>query len=104
MISDSVESEHFSGIDPIPDQFLRLGVDRHDGLSSLLERLDPPIDVLELGIPIGMVAPFSGLAVGLKTIIHLLEQPGDRIVTDLMPLMDQFVRQVIGTLAGPLER
>src|SRR5512142_904749 len=53
-------------------QFLLLGIDRHYGLPLPLERLDPPVDVLELGISIRVTFALDRLAIGL----HLPAHPG----------------------------
>ncbi len=38
----------------------------------LLEPSDAPVDVLELGVAIGVVVPFLGLAIGLEAIADIL--------------------------------
>ena len=57
----------------IPDQFLLLRIDRHDGLPSSLERTDLLGDVLELSISVGVGGSFSGLAVDLQVVTRRLE-------------------------------
>src|ERR1044071_1677448 len=48
----------------LPDQFLFLGIHRHDWVPLALERLDSPTDVLKLRLPIRMVAACERLAIG----------------------------------------
>jgi hypothetical protein len=94
--------EPFSpGVLEIPDQFLLLRVDRHDGSSSSLERTDLLGDVLELSIPVGVGGPFPGLAIDLEVVTRLLEQPGHRLMADPMALIDEGLRQISCALAGP---
>ena len=70
----------------LADQFLLLGIDRHHRLSLSLKRLGPPVDVLELGIPVRVALAFERLAVGLETIIvQGVEQPVDRAFANGMP-------------------
>jgi hypothetical protein len=52
-----------------------LGVDRDHRLIVGLEGADLGIDVLELGVAIGMVAAVVGLAVGLTAVAELRQQP-----------------------------
>jgi hypothetical protein len=84
-------------------EFPLLGIHRDHGLLPPLELLDPPVDVLELSIAVGMPFPFAGLAIGLKAVIPLFQQTTDRVVTDPMTQTNQFVSEVARTLAGPQE-
>src|SRR5262245_29433327 len=51
-----------------PDEFLFLGIHRHDRLALPVERFDPPADVLKLRNPIRMVTAFESLPSGLEAI------------------------------------
>jgi hypothetical protein len=50
------------------DQFLLLGVHGDHGLHLLLVGLDPLVNVLELGIPVRVVASFDRLAIRLEAV------------------------------------
>jgi hypothetical protein len=78
-----------------------LGIDRHHRLSQPLKRLDPPVDVLELGVPVGVIAPLDRLAVGLETVAEGMQKPVDRPLTGTIPLRPEFGRQLGRTLTGP---
>jgi hypothetical protein len=90
-----------AGIAVIPDQFPLLGVHRDHGLVPLLEPSDAAIDVPELGVAIGMVAPLLGLAIGREAIADLLEQARDGVMADVMAEGHQCFGQVASALGGP---
>ncbi len=90
-----------AAIAELAHQFLLLGIDRDHGLPLLLERLGPPVDVLELRIPIRVRAPLERLAVGLETVAQVMEEAVDRPLTHRMPLRLECRRQLGRTLAGP---
>jgi len=56
------------GVAKIPDQFLLFRIDRDDGLTFRLEGTHLLIDMLELGIAIGVVLALLGLAVSLQAV------------------------------------
>ena len=85
----------------IADHFLLLGVHRDHRLAPPLERADPAVDVLELGIAIGVVLTLLGLAVGLEAVTQIDQQPADGLMAQVMPQLGQRVGQVPRTLAGP---
>ena len=91
------------GIAEIPDQFLLFRVDRDDRLTAPLEGPHPPVDVLELGVAIGMVVSFLGLAVGLQAVPQVVQQGGDGLVAHGMALAAQFLGQFPGALGGPAQ-
>src|SRR5271166_1320400 len=85
----------------IADQFLLLGVYRDHRLAPPLERADPAVDVLELGIAVGVVLTLLGLAVGLEAVTQIDQEPADGLMAQVMPQLGQRVGQVPRTLAGP---
>ena len=93
-----------SAVLEVADQFLLLGVHRDDWLAPPLIRLDPSVDVLELGVAVGMAAAFPGLAVGLEAVTELAQQGADRPGTDRVTLAVQLDGQLGGTLASPAQR
>src|ERR1700740_275850 len=83
---------------------LLLGIDRHHGLPLPLERLDPPVDVPELGIPVRVVLALDRLAVGLEAVAQVVEEAVDRSLADGMPSGPEPRRQSGRTLARPPQR
>src|SRR4051794_26733613 len=92
-----------AGIAEIPDQFLLPGIDRDHRLTVSLEVADPPVDMLKLGVAIGMIVAFLGLAVGLQAISLIPEQCRDGLVTHGMPLAAQFLGQFPRALGSPTQ-
>src|SRR4030095_2256039 len=88
----------------IADQFFLLGIDRDNGLRAPLESLHLGIDIFELSVAIRMRGTFFGLAVGLQTVVELLEQVGDLLVPNLKALLLQFCRQFPDALTVPAQR
>src|SRR5258708_6114802 len=70
----------------ISQQFLLFRVDRHHRLAAFLYAPDLLADVFELGVTVGVVLAFAGLAVGLQTVTRRIEQPADRAVANRMVL------------------
>jgi hypothetical protein len=58
-------------------------------LTAPLEPPDTPVDVLELGVAIGVVVSLLGLAIGLEAIADVLEDAADRIMTDPVTESDE---------------
>jgi hypothetical protein len=52
------------------------------------------IDILELGVAIGVILTLSGLAIGLQAVPPAIEQGGDGRVTDRMTLGGEFLGQL----------
>jgi len=69
-----------------------------------LERPDPPIDVLELGVPVGVALALDRLAVGLEAIAQGVQEPVDRPLAGGMPPGLEPLGQLGGTLARPPQR
>jgi hypothetical protein len=90
-----------TAITVLAHQFLLLSINRDDGLPLFLEDLGPPVNVLELCIPVRVVATLERLAVGLETIAQIMEEPIDGALTDRMPLGLECRRQLGRTLACP---
>src|ERR1700709_1533055 len=59
------------------------------------------IDMLELGVAIGMTTSFQGLAIGLKAITHLVEHFGDHAMARLVSHPLQLFCQTTNALTGP---
>ena len=82
----------------VADQFLLLGIHREDRLTTPLERLHLPVDVFKLGIAIGVILAFLGLAVGLQAVTQVGEEAGYRLMTDVVAETPQSLGQVARTL------
>jgi hypothetical protein len=76
----------------LTDQFLLLGIDRHDRLPLPLEDLYPLVDMLKLGIAIRVMAAFKSLAVGLQAVAQVVQEPIDASLADSMALGLEFHR------------
>jgi hypothetical protein len=63
--------------------------------------LGPPVDVPELGIPVGMITPLDRLPVGLEAVSDVVQESVDRPLTDLMPPGREFLGQLRRALARP---
>jgi hypothetical protein len=72
-------------------------------LVSPLEPSDTSVDVLELGVAIGVVVPLLGLSIGLEVIADVLEETAYGVMTDSVAEDNQGIRQVTGALGCPNE-
>jgi hypothetical protein len=52
-----------------------------------LERLHPLVDMLKLGIAIGVLLPFNRFAVGLQVVAQVVQEPVNAALTDLIALL-----------------
>ena len=84
----------------IANQFLLLGVDRDRRLTLGQRRVDRLVDVLELGVTVGMVRSLACLAVCLKAVAAGAQQRANAGVTDAMTQ----IAQGPGDLAKALDR
>src|ERR1017187_6582911 len=71
-----------SAILEIANQFLLLRIDGDHWLLPAQRPLHFAVEVFELGIAIRVAGAFGGLAVGLQTVPHLMEQVGHYLVAD----------------------
>src|ERR1035441_7686997 len=85
----------------VADQFLLLRVHGNDGLARPQSVFDGAVDMPELRVAIGMIAPFLGLAVALQAGAVLPPALGASRVADRVAPGRQFRRQRAGALAGP---
>jgi hypothetical protein len=92
------------GILEVANQFLLLRVDRDHRLLRRQRGCHALIDVKELRVAVGMIAPLAGLAVALQAELLLPEQCADVGAADRMPACRQFRCQLSQTLAGPAQR
>jgi hypothetical protein len=71
----------------VSDRLLLLRVDRDHRLRGGLERPHRGVNMLELGVTIGVAGPFARLTVGLQAEVETLQQPPDQLLTgDEAPL------------------
>jgi len=92
-----------AGILEIPHQFLLFGVHRDGRLITILELTNPGVDVLELGVAVGMRRAFPRLAIGLQTVAGLVQERRHAVGTDGVMLAIQFLGQMPQALARPAQ-
>src|SRR5207248_10003960 len=85
-------------------QFLLLGVDRDRRLTLGQRRLDRLVEVLELGVAVGMVRSFAGLTVRLKAIAAGAQHRVDAGMTDTMTQIVQGPGDLPKALDRPAQR
>jgi hypothetical protein len=88
----------------IADQLVLLRIDRDHGVLTLQERRGRRVDVIELGVAIGMRGPLAALAHRLQTVAQLVEQTPHRGGTHAPALRRQGRRQLRPALARPPQR
>ena len=86
------------------DQFFLLGVDRDRRFARRQRVLHLFVDVLELGVAVGMVRPLAGLPIGLQAVSEVAQKIGDHVVRDAMPETSKLGRQIAQALGGPPQR
>ena len=86
------------------DQFLLLGIDRDHRLTGGLQGNHLLIDMLELGVTVGMMAALLGLTIDLATIREAFEQRRDAARRNLMPHAAQRRREFRMALGDPHQR
>ncbi|GAA2978384.1 hypothetical protein Sfulv_60320 [Streptomyces fulvorobeus] len=86
------------------DQFLLLGVHADHRVASAHVFLGPVVDVVELGIPVGMLGTFEGLGVGLEAESLLPQKVSDGIRRDTVALPGELVGESAGGLRRPAQR
>jgi len=86
------------------DKLLLLGVHGDHRLPLLLVCLDPPVDVLELGISIRVTFALDRLPIGLQTVAQAVKESVDRALAGGMPSGLEFGGQLGRTLACPAQR
>src|SRR6266480_6953790 len=90
-----------AGILEVPDELLLLGVHRDHRVPGVEEGLDLLVEVVELGIPVGVGATLSGLDVGLQVVAEPLPQIPDYRMADGMALPGQRLGELAGALGAP---
>ena len=88
----------------VADEFFLLGVHTDHRAALVLVGLDLVVEVAELRVAVGMLAPLGGLDVGLQAVPQRLEQPAHHELADLMTALAQRRGQRPGGLAGPPQR
>ena len=84
----------------IANQLLLFGIHRDRRLTLSQRRVDRLVEVLELGVAVGMVRSLAGLAVCLKAVAASTQYRADAGVTDAMTQ----IAQASGDLAKALDR
>ena len=88
----------------IANKLLLLRIDRDRRLAGRDRGLHRRIDVSELGITIGVIAPLSRLAVGLTTVVLLPQQVCHHALARFEALRGQCLDEVTQTAAHPAQR
>jgi hypothetical protein len=88
----------------VADQLLLLGVHRDRRLAGGLECLHRGVDVLELGIAVGVAGALARLAVRLQAEAQAVQQPADQLLSRGEALLGQRRRQVALAPADPPAR
>ena len=90
-----------AGTIEVADQFLLLGIDRDDRLLTLQEAVCGRIDVLKLGVAVGVRGPFPAFARRLQTVTQVVEHAADGCRADGPARRGQRRRELCATLARP---
>jgi len=88
----------------IANQLLLFGVDRDRRLTLGQGRVDRPVDILELGVAVGMVRTLAALAVCLKAVAASAQYRTDAGVTDAMTQIAQGPSNLAKALDRPAKR
>jgi len=97
----SLGAQLTTGILEVSDELFLLGVDRDRGFASRLERLHFSVDVLELGVAVGVARAFARLAVGLQAEAQATQQAAHQLLAGGEALLRQSCRQTTLALADP---
>lgn len=93
-----------AGVLEVADQLLLFGVDRDGRLAGRHRRLHDGVDVGELGVALGVVRPFPGLAVGLAAVAQLSQQQANQLLADLEAALAQGPDDLALAAADPTQR
>ena len=100
----SLRSPFSPAVLEFPEDFLLLGIDRDDRLSTILEGHDASVDVLKLGVAVGVVLAFLRFPIALQAVASRSQQAPHGAWADRMSLMGQFVSQLRCALTCPTQR
>ncbi len=93
-----------TGLGEPSDQLLLFRIDADHGVAAGEELLGECVDVPELGVAVGVLASFQGLAGPLQTVFEGMEDVRDHRVADGVPHLSQLRREVARRLRGPPQR
>lgn len=93
-----------SGLGELPDELFFLGVDADHGVAAGQELCGEAVDVPELGVAIGVLGAFEGLAGGLQAEPDRGQDLGDHGVADRVSHRGQLVGEVTSRFRGPPQR
>ncbi len=88
----------------VANQFLLLGINRDHRLPGRLEGGHHGVDVLELGIAVGMTAALAGFGVGLQAEAQPAQQATDQLLSGDEATLCQRRRQMALAFADPPQR
>ena len=93
-----------AGVLEIPDKLLLLCVDRDHRLARGQRHPHAVVEMVELGVAIGMGRPLAGLAIGLQAELLLMQEFTDQGAADPVTLSHQRPRQLRQAFACPSQR
>jgi hypothetical protein len=93
-----------AGLGEPPDQLLFLGIDADHRLAGGQEPRGGGVDVAELGVPVGVLSAFEGLAGALQAEPGRAQDLRDHRVADVVSHRGELAGQVAGRLRGPPQR
>src|SRR6202163_4710208 len=85
----------------VSDRLLLLRVNGDHRLPGSLERFHLGVDMLELGVAIGMAGTFARLAIGLQAEVETLQQPPNKLLTGEEAPLGQCRGEMALTQADP---
>src|SRR5215831_18114738 len=113
LLADEVVDVHrhrFAPGPPLPapvlelaDQLLLLAVHRDHRQASIAELAGLLVEVVELGVAVGMLSALHGLDVGLEAVALFLQHDADRASADRVTAAGEGQRERAGALAGPAQ-
>jgi hypothetical protein len=94
--------KHALGLDPrVADKLLLLGVDRDRRFAGSLEGRQLGVDVLELGVAVGVAGAFARFGIGLQAEAQPMQQAADQLLAGAEAPFGQRRRQMALALADP---
>lgn len=85
-----------SAVLEIAKEFLLFRIDRNRRVVAILKALHLVVDVLELGVAVRVLRPFTRLTVALEAVVGRMQQPSHGRIADRVPLARQLPSQSSG--------
>ena len=104
VLGRALRSPFASGVLEVADEFLLLGVDRDRRLTRRERFFHSIVDVVELRVAVGIVRSLACLAVGLQTVVELVQEFADERAADRVAHVAQAPAELAQALASPQHR